>query len=187
MPPSHPHLRRLLDDVHATTKAVEALRNRHTPAQLAWKPEPTRWSMLECIDHLRLTGDLYYPRLQEGLSRAERTASETPFAPSLLSRLFIWSLSPKKGFKIRTFQSVTPPLPSTNTAVIEVFLDQQQTLRALLHEADHVNLNTGRFRSPLLAAFKMTVGVGLTAMVRHAQRHTLQAEQVADHPHFPSP
>ena len=86
---AHPHLRKLLADVTATTAEVEQLRADLSDEQLAWKPEPGVWNILECLEHLIIVDRLYLPKIQAALEQAKRDDGSAPFRPSWFGRTFI--------------------------------------------------------------------------------------------------
>ena len=182
---SHPHLRQLLADVEAVSDAARQFREDFAPAQLAWKPTPEAWSVLECFEHLNVTGELYFPRIRQGLDRARRTDAAAPFRPTLFGRLFLRSLDPETRRKLKTFNAFKPAQGTNDVGIIDRFLAQQDDLRALLHEADGVNLNSGTFSSPLTRLVRFTVGEGLTVLVVHERRHLGQARRVTQLSAFP--
>lgn len=182
---SHPHLRQLLADAEAVSDAARQFREDFSPAQLAWKPTPDAWSVLECFEHLIVTGELYFPRIREGLRRARRTGAEAPFRPAFLGRLFLRSLDPETRRKLKTFDVFKPAQGTDDVGIIDRFLAQQDDLRALLQEADGVDLNSGTFASPVTRLVRFTVGEGLTVLVVHERRHLEQARRVTQLSAFP--
>ena len=182
---SHPHLQRLLADLEAVDEGARQLRADLSQEQLAWKPTPEAWSVLECFEHLIVTGELYHPRIRQGLGRARRTGADAPFRPRLFGRLFLRSLDPEATRKLKTFNAFKPARGTDDVAIIDRFLAQQDDFRALLHEADGVDLNSGVFSSPLTRLLRFTVGEGLTIVVVHQQRHLGQARRLTQLSAFP--
>ena len=182
---THPHLRLLLADAEATRAETERLRDTLSAAQRTWKPEPGVWSVADCFEHLRKVDKAYARKLDEAIGRAG--AGTVDYKPSFFARHFIRFISPQSKTKLKAPKGIRP---STDTAsadadALERFLDQQAVVLALIRRADGQNINGGTFGSPLASIVRLTVGEGLTLLVRHEQRHLGQGQRVTERPGFP--
>jgi hypothetical protein len=169
-----------VDDIRSFTADLKA---QLRPEQLRWKPGDDEWSVAECLDHLVSTGYLYYPRLDEALDSVNSDGDLSPYEPSVLAKLFIWTISPDAGIKVRAFEPFEPKHPKEDVAILDMFDGQQSELLELISRADTVNINGGKFTTPGLV--RLTIGEGLTMVVQHQRRHVLQIERLRDHPNFP--
>jgi hypothetical protein len=185
--PSHPHLRALLTDAEAVRREAERLRASLSDAQLTWRPDDKTWSVADVFEHLRKINKAYGRRLGEALGRTR--PGDGPFRPGPLTRLYVWAISPEGRLPIpappRSRPMSTPP--GGGDAALARFLEQQDVLEEQIRAADGRDLNTGRFPSPILPVFMLSVGAGLTGLVRHEQRHLGQALRLTRRPDFPSP
>lgn len=182
---AHPHLRKLLADVATTTAETEHLRAALSDAQCVWKPEPGVWNVLECFHHLIVTDELYYPRLRAAIEKAGRGESSAPFRPSFFAKTFIHYVSPESKRKVKTLRAFEPPPALTDVAVLQQFIDHQDDLAALIRRADGINLNRGKFSSPVSRLIRFSVGEALTMLVVHQRRHLQQARRLTQRPDFP--
>lgn len=183
------HLDRLLKDAKEVKRASETLFSSLSPEQLTWKPNRKSWSILECYDHLLVTNQLYLPKIKGAIEKAEQSPENgvVPFKPSFFARLFIRSLKPGSGFKIKTFKVFKPKNGATNLEIPSQFLSQQDELIALLKRADECDVNAVRFSSPVSKLIRFSLGEGLSVVVVHEQRHLLQAQNLqlmTDFPEF---
>lgn len=181
---THPHLIELARFVNEAAGLATRLREELSPSQLRWRSEPDVWSIADCFDHLISTGYLYYPRLEDAIEVASDEGVGTDYEPSVLSKMFIWTVSPDAGIKVTAFQPFEPKHGGEDVKIMDMFVEQQAELIDLLRAADGVNLNTGKFTTPGLV--RLTVGEGLTMVVQHQRRHVLQIENVLDHDAFPN-
>ena len=181
----HPHLRTLLADVTTVTAETGRLRATLSDAQCIWKPEPGVWNVLECFHHLIVTDRLYGPRLRAAIEKATRDGGSTPFRPSFFGKTFIRYVSPGSKRKIKTLRLFEPPPALTDVTVLQQFIDHQDELTALIHQADGINLNRGKFSSPASRLVRFSVGEGLTVLVVHQQRHLQQAQRLTERSDFP--
>lgn len=188
MPFTDPYLDDLLRTLHGVSAGVRELRAEYTPAQLAWKPGPKRWSMLECIDHLLITAEGYHRCLRSSLDRARmsgKTATGS-FRPSWFGRWFIRMLEPGSP-RIRTFKSLEPAPPSDlDLSLLDRFLAQLEELAALLQAADGLDLAAVKFRSPTVKLVRFSIGEGFAVVLTHHRRHLQQARGVALAEGFPT-
>ncbi len=182
---AHPHLRKLMVDVTATTAEVEQLCTDLSDEQLAWKPEPGTWNILECINHLMIVDGLYFPQIQNALDSATRRDGSAPFRPSWFGRTFLGFVSPESTRKIKTLRLFTPPPALTDVTIPAQFALQQKAFVHLIREADGADLNGNKFASPATRLIRFSLGEGLTMLAMHQQRHLQQARRLTEHPDFP--
>lgn len=184
----HPHLQRCLTEAQGLLAQVRSLGETYTPAQLAWKPEPPVWNMLECVDHLVVVDGMYFPKIQAAIDEASATSSDShrPFKPSLLGRLFYRFVKPNPTFKVKTPRPFDPDPALTDTAVIDRFAAHQDTMMDLIRQADGLPLRTVKFPSPLSSLLRFSLGDGFWFLLAHQQRHLQQAERLAQHADFPA-
>ena len=182
----HAHLRLLLADAEATRAEAERLRDTLSATQRTWKPEPGVWSVADCFEHVRKVDKAYARKLDEAIGGAGSGAAD--FKPSLFGRGFIHFVSPASTFKLKAPKGIRPA-PDTASAdadALDRFLDQQAAVLDLIRRADGQNLNGGRFGSPLASVVRLSVGEGLTLIVRHEQRHLGQAQRLTERADFPA-
>lgn len=179
----HPHLTELASHVGEIRAVAGAFKHELTPDQLRWKPGEDVWSVAECLDHLISTGYLYYPRLDDAIRKAESDHGAASYEPSVLAKLFIWTVSPDAGIKVRAFEPFEPKHQDEDVAILDMFDEQQEELLELIGRADEVNINGGRFITPGLV--RLSVGEGLTMVVQHQRRHMVQIDRLLRHANFP--
>ncbi|MDX1430116.1 MAG: DinB family protein [Rhodothermales bacterium] len=181
---THPHLIELARFVNEASGLATRLRKELTPSQLRWRSSAEVWSVADCFDHLISTGYLYYPRLEDAIDMASTENIGAEYEPSVLSKLFIWTVSPDAGIKVTAFQPFEPKHVGEDVRIMDMFIDQQAELIELLRAADGVDINSGKFTTPGLV--RLTVGEGLTMVVQHQRRHVLQIQSVLDNENFPT-
>lgn len=180
--PAHPHLLKLHDDARQNAERVSALFSSLTDEQLTWKPEPKKWSIAECIEHLLITDGLYLPGLTEAIERGPRSGllGNADYRPRLFQGWFIGASGEKGRMKVKTFPSFDPARRGRGGEANAGarFLEQQEKLRALMRQADGLDLNNVRFTSPLSRLMRFTLGEAFTMLISHQKRHIAQAERV---------
>lgn len=146
-------------------------------AELAWRPAPKEWSVLECFEHLTLTFDYYRPRLAAALAAPVRTPPDGgPYAPSGWGRFYMFfSLNPRYSFP--TAGAITPT-STVDRAVFAAYLERQAELVELIRGLGDVDLT--RTRIPIEKGIHFNLGDVLKILVYHDEVHFLQAQRVTE-------
>lgn len=183
---SDSHLESLRGTAEEVVAGTERLATGLSDSQLVWKPAPERWSIAECFAHLVATGDVYYPRARRAIeeTRARGLKRTREFRPSWFGRKFIEAAGPQGKRRLRAFK-VFRPAPAPPPGTWRTFVEQQRTLFDLLRDADGLDLTAVKVPSPVSRFLALRLGECLTMLVRHEQRHLLQAERVRQEPAFP--
>lgn len=184
----HAHLADLLIRSRESTGLVDQLFEGLDRTQLAWKPDPSRWNVVECIGHLANTGQVYLPAVRAALERVkgEGRASDEPFRFTWFGKWFVGMSGPVVRRRLSTPGVFAPAPVTTDITVRDGFADVQREIERLVEDADGWLLNGRRFRSPVTPLIRLTLGEGLTLLVWHTQRHVAQAQELTRHPGFPS-
>ena len=160
-------------------------------AQFNWRPEPGKWSIAECLDHLYVTGSKLLPGMDAAIQRArERNQHGSgPFEYGWLARWFIRNVSPipesGKGMKGPKLYAPRPDQPVDR--VLPEFLRLQDQLVDRLHAADGLDLGRIKVASPASSLLRLSLGAWFEATAAHQERHLIQARRVREHPRFPPP
>ncbi len=184
--PTHPHLRHLTESASLVESGVNDLVASLTREQIFWKPAPDRWSIAQCLDHLMVTGDQYYPRTRAAIekARSQGLLSSAPYAPSFIGKRFLGAVGPVIKFRIparRIFEPAATPRPT----VVDDFFRHRETLLDLIRDADGIDLRRVTIVSPVTRLLRLSLGECLEMLVVHEHRHLEQARRVQAEPGFP--
>lgn len=169
----------LNDEWDAVRARWEALRRDHDERALTTTPTEGVWPVAGIAEHLHTTLALYEPLIRAHIHKlrgAGQTGDQT-VRPGWFARKFIHFAGPDNHKKLKAPKRFGPKPGKVSIHVIDRAIEQTGVLTALLAEARGVELNRGKFGSPITRLIRFTLGEGLTLMVRHHQRHTNQAEQ----------
>jgi hypothetical protein len=182
-----PVLLDLLAQMDALRRDARELTEGLTPAQLNWRQHPSRWSILQCLEHLTRTVHLYDERVAAMMkeSRERQARGEKPYRPRPLTNWFIKGMEPPPKMRVRTMHSVNPPPDLDPGRVQREFDEAHAQLASWIAAADGVSLSHGRSTSPFSRLFKFTLGQVFTINAAHGRRHLWQARQVRQDPAFP--
>ncbi|MBR9989449.1 MAG: DinB family protein [Gemmatimonadetes bacterium] len=183
-----PFLEGLIEELDAILIDARSLAEGLSQPQFNWNPDPRRWSVAQCLEHLTLSLRLYPAEIERmiGEARERATANERPYREGWLSRWVVSGMEPPPRFRIRTRQSVDPDPGLDRDTVMRDFTAAHLKLRELITAADGVSLRHGRMRSPFAPILQFTLGQVLAMNLAHARRHLWQARQVRQHPNFPA-
>lgn len=181
-------LAKFRDYVLEVNRRVLDLSNKYSADQLAWKPDPKSWNMLECIGHLYQTASVYHPRIRKTIEdvRQKDLRQKGDFKPTWFGKKFMSFIVPESTFRLKTFDIFRPSSDFRDTGIIERFLEQQKELLSLLELADGYDIDQTKFASPATRLVRFTIGEGLWLMAIHQLRHIGQAERIAEKSGFPA-
>ena len=188
MPPPPPAWAiRLVSELDASDQRAKTLAGSLTPHQLNWKPNPSSWSVGQCLDHLRATNEVYLPQIADSL--AGPPSEPVPdIRPGWFGRWFIRNyIDPSPATKRAKAPTKIAPANEVSPDVTDRFLASNDATRDLIHRASNHDVNGIRFRNPFIPLLRFTVGTGFEIVSRHQRRHLLQAEHVKQTPSFPGP
>jgi hypothetical protein len=177
----------LKKDVDRNSSTVNSLFAGLSAAQLNWKPSPEKWSIAQCIDHLNVYDRLYLIRFRRILiSGRKNLLSRDHYKPSLLGNYFIRQVDPRQSSQTFTAPAVFQPGQSdVPTGVLSEFTRLQHLLWEMLEKAKRYDLKRNKVPTPVTELVRLRIGDAFIVVVRHDQRHILQAQRVLDHENFP--
>lgn len=187
-------LQALWRELLANGEEAEELASGLTSGQLRWRPEPERWSVGECLEHLVLTGEAYLEVLDEAIEDGHRRGrhAEGPYSRSLVGRFLTWTLEPPPRLKVPAPEIIRPsagapddgegPDPSDP---LPRFLALRARLGRRLEAADGLDLGGVRVTSPLFAFVRFDLGSAFRIVAAHERRHLWQAARVLEDESFP--
>jgi hypothetical protein len=176
---------RAIDELHDADRRARAVAGNLRVDQLYWRPEPHRWSIGQCLQHLLATNDVYFPAIARALEGRSPAPVET-ITPGWFGRWFIrTAIEPSERSRRGRAPRKTAPPPDPDPAVLDKFLRSNDAARAFVRRASVYDVNRIRFVNPFVSVIRFTVGTGIEIVWRHERRHLLQAERVAASSEFP--
>lgn len=147
------------------------------------RPSWGGWSVGEVFEHLCVTDGLYEAPLR-ALLTAERARTiprqSNAWRPTIWGRLLLWSLNPAN-----TRKSQAPPAfrigASPRARVVDAWLAQVETTRALMRDSDGLDLRRLKLSSPAARMIRLNAGDAFAVLAVHAERHLGQVHRtIAD-------
>lgn len=155
--------------------------------QLDWRPEPARWSVAQCFEHLLTTDRLIRRAAEDALDgSAPRTLwQRVPGLPGLFGRMLIRSQEPSSTRKFKASSVARPSSGEVPADVVRRFVELQRDTAAWLRTLDEGGAARTVMTSPLAGFVVYSVLDGCRLMVAHDRRHFEQARRVTQSPGFP--
>ena len=177
---------RLISELAATARRAEHVAQGLSQEQLNWRPRPDSWSVGQCLEHLRVTNDVYLPVISTALEGRQRSPV-LEITPGRFTRWFIRNyIAPNPGGARARAPKKVDPAKQVDLDILEAFLRSNQVVRELVTKASAYDVNRIRFKNPFIPLLRFTVGGGLEIVTQHQGRHLLQAETVKQSPGFPA-
>lgn len=185
-------------ELRAAGGEAEDLAAGLTPAQLRWRPEPDRWSVAECLEHLVLTGEAYLEALDPVIEEAHQRGrlARGDYRPTLVGRWLSRLLEPPPGFPVPSPSVLVPgggaePTPQDGGSgegdPLADFLALRGRFAERLEAADGVDLRRVRMASPFFSLVRFDLGSAFRVIAAHERRHLWQARRVTEAEGFPAP
>lgn len=182
------HIAEAIGELEKVTADVRSTFADLSVGQLNWKPDVTRWSVAQCLDHLIVTNQFYFP-IFESVRQGRKPTFWERHSPlsGFFGRFLIKALSPDYKRKAKTSSKSQPSLGEIDPGIIDRFAQHQcrliQEFQALA--GSDVDLSDSIITSPLGSLVTYSIDHAVSILVVHEQRHVLQAKRVTASPGFP--
>lgn len=163
--------------------AADRLARSLTLEQFNWKPSPERWSVAQCLVHLNISAELYAAPMEAAIrcGRSEGRFGSGPFHYGPLARWMLRAVTPGNGGRYKSpSQFVVPDAIYGVRDVLQTFHAAGTRWEQLLREANGLDLERIKVRSPAVTLIKLPLGSLFEIQATHEKRHVLQAERVLD-------
>jgi DinB superfamily len=148
--------------------------------QLAWRPQPGKWSIAENFIHLQVTTEVFLPAIDHALGEtiSRRLICPGPFRLGWYGRLLVWYVEPPPVIRLPAPKALRPSLSGHPSRVLGNFLRLQAAMQQRMEDAGGLNLTGLRFASPLARYIRMNLLEFFLVFNGHSRRHLWQAANV---------
>jgi hypothetical protein len=151
--------------------------------QINQRPQPGKWSIAECIDHLTITNNTYYhvakPAIEDAILNGK--FGEVKIKLGIIGKIFM-KFEPPPKLRMKTPKLFNPSPKKQKIFDKEIllkdFIESKMKMIELMERADGLNLNKIKMHSPVSKLFRVKLGDYFTIMAPHDRRHLWQAAQV---------
>jgi hypothetical protein len=144
------------------------------------QPEPGRWSVGQCLEHLNITErkmlENMRPAAREAL--ASRRRAGAPTRHGWMMGWFIRSMEPPPKRRFKTGAGFVPAVALSRDAVLNDFLSLHEDVVAMLRELDGHQMSV-KVQSPFARLLRYKLGSAFALMAAHDRRHLWQAHEAA--------
>lgn len=175
----HPELRDVMRQFEELRRTASRITDGLTPEQLEWKSAPNAWSIAECLSHLNVTADQYYPAIDRSMrdARERGLVGEGPFRYGFLVNQFIRMMEPPARRRMKAPQ-VFRPRARGLAAEVPNFFVHQDAIEKRIREANGLDLARAKLTSPVSRLLRMSLGQCFRLLAAHERRHLWQAGNV---------
>lgn len=167
-----------LRQVETLKAEVKAMAASVPEEQLSRRPEPSRWSAIENVDHLRATVQQYLPALDTAMAEASKCEpAENEPRYGFIWRIFLSTLEPPVRRRFRAPKSFLPQAQTSAVETLDGFLAAHDALIERIHRAAEYDLKSVKVTSPATPLLKPPLGCVLAMMAAHGRRHLWQARR----------
>jgi hypothetical protein len=185
--PTSPQWReQVIAEFNAADARAAALAKTLTVEQLNWRSGPGKWSIGQCLDHLRVANEVYLAPMTRALE-GKPPGVATALTPGWFGRWFIrTAIEPSAASRKGKAPKKIVPIASVDATILDRFLASNDDARDLVERASGYDVNRIRFQNPFVPVIWFTVGTGIEILWRHQRRHLLQAEGIRQSAGFPA-
>ena len=150
---------------------------------LRHRPEPGRWSVLDCLEHINLFYADYLSRMEPAIRRAA-PSEHTTYTPGFFGQKMLKGLRPQQGkrkMKIKTFKKMNPTTDEKNPGqIFDTLLQYHMRLEQLLNESEALDWNRVKVASAIGPLLRFKLGDCFRLLMAHTERHLLQGQEVLE-------
>ncbi|MCB9284743.1 MAG: DinB family protein [Lewinellaceae bacterium] len=151
-----------------------------TPKELNWKPASDRWSIAQCIDHIMVINQTYFPvvqALREGTYQAP-WHGRFSFLCRFFGNLVLQSVQPTQTRKTKTFPIWEPGQSELPGDILARFAKHQGDLKKMIQSSEELVARRAVISSPANRTIVYHLGMAFEIIVAHEKRHFNQAWEV---------
>jgi DinB family protein len=161
---------------------ASALRERFDAAVFARRPQPDRWSAAECLVHLNMSADPYFPMWREAIEQSAGTR-KTPrqrYRLDVWGWMLVWTLEQPPRFRFATRNPFEPVNAGPIDEVLPAFLERQRRILQVIDESRRVALDAIKITSPFARQVRYSMWSSFCIIAAHERRHLGQAERALE-------
>jgi hypothetical protein len=142
-------------------------------------PAADSWSAAECLQHLSLSADAYFPIWQQVIATAgpRKTEMNAPYRVDFWGRFLSWILEPPARVRSKTPAPFVPVDCGHVNEVLDGFVERQERIVAALRRCKGRAVDQVKIASPIDSRIRYSIWSSFVVNAAHQRRHLWQAEQ----------
>ncbi len=176
----------ITNQIAAVQQDVAGLTRGLSDGQLNWKPDPSKWSIAQCLSHLDKAAIEDMETVSKSVedARSRGLLSNGPFKYGAISKWFVNSVEPPPKQKSKAKPGFQPGDNFKGEQLLREFQETHDRLIQTYKKAEGIDLVKAKARGPV-GPFNLPLGQKMRLTAVHARRHVYQARQVKENPNFP--
>ncbi|MCV9387531.1 DinB family protein [Reichenbachiella ulvae] len=165
-----------------TLEVLEEVKSLETLGEelLSRRPNPNKWSVIECIEHLNIADGHYLTLFEKKLPKAKASDKEE-YDSSWMGNYFVKVMKPRPDGSIpspmRTMSKFDPEV-KVHADTLTKFKKDQLELIKYLDMAASLDLKAIKISSAIGRLVTFRLGDAFRFVIAHNQRHIIQAKNV---------
>jgi hypothetical protein len=176
----------IVRELHGIQDDVQTLFGQLDARALNWRPDATRWSVAQCLEHLVTANRLMFQAAEDAQNGAIPTTlwQRLPILPGLWGSMLIRSQAPSASRKFRAPAVAQPASSDIASDIVDRFVHQQRDAAEIVAALDD-RAARAIMTSPFIRVVTYSVLDGWRLVVAHNHRHIEQARRVTQSSSFP--
>ena len=173
-------LRHVADDARATFGGLSS-------EQLNWKAAENSWSVGQCLEHIVITNEKFYPDLEKLASGSRRNSLIETWSPltGFFGRFLIKAVSEDSKKSKVPSNTVAPP-SDIAPDIVDRFVLHIRDVNRKIEPCAGADRQRTVLTSPFFFLATYSLDDAYTALVEHTKRHIRQAKRVVAAEGFPA-
>jgi hypothetical protein len=149
------------------------------PELCSTRPAVGSWSAAECLQHLSLSADAYFPVWQQVIAAAGPRKAEmnAPYEIDFWGRFLNWILEPPARVRSKTPAPFVPVDCGHVNEVLDGFVERQERIVAAVRRCRGRGVDQVKIASPIDSRIRYSIWSSFVVNAAHQRRHLWQAEQ----------
>lgn len=177
----------VMTEMQKTSDDVRASFGGLSSDQLNWKPGEKSWSVAQCLDHLILTNEQFYPEFDKLAAGTRKNSFIENYSPltGFFGRFLIKAVTEDSKKAKAPSKSIVPPseLPAD---IVEKFATHISKVNEKIAACAGADRETTVVTSPFLFIMTYKLDDAYSVLVEHTKRHIRQAKRVMQADGFPA-
>lgn len=186
---SQDFLQTVIEEADRNSQGAQQLVAGLDDNQMSWTSSPDRWSIAQCLDHLAVTSRQFNSDFTTAIKQGRDkwpVTSAVQYKPSLVGGWLIRQVVPETTRKVPSPKVFRPSQSTLIEGALEKFLNQQSMFLSFVREAQGIDYNKVRLRSPVTPLMRYSLADAFVVTVVHGWRHLAQAKRVRHTSGFPT-
>lgn len=177
-----PELQEYERQFFAIRREAELVLEGLTERQLAWRDDGGSWSIIDCLNHLAVTGNESLSRMRSAIvdARSRGLFRTGPFRHAIPGNVLIRLMDAPPWIRFKAPRAYRPRPDLSVSEVLAAFSVLQDELVRVVGDANGLDLARVMVSNPVSNWFKLSLGQELALTAAHERRHLWQALRVRE-------